>query len=763
MSAHPPGQSGQQQSEPMEDKGLLVHESYQLREQLAVTEGLLQNTRLELEIEKTISKGLKNDLGLILNSRSWKITRPLRQASRVLYLMKTWGLGGFCRRVLEKLIHKKPQLPLTTTAWPVPGLHHPLQFTPCAEPLISIVIPVYNKSEFTFHCLKAIHTNTKNLAYEILVIDDCSTDDTQTILQDVQGITVLRNDSNSGFIASCNKGASAARGEYLVLLNNDTEPQAGWLSALLNTFAERPDAGMVGAKLLFANGTLQEAGGIVWQDGSAWNYGRNDDPNRPEYSYLREADYCSGACLLLPLADFKALGMFDSCYTPAYYEDTDLAFKVRQAGKKVYYQSAAHVVHFEGVSNGTDLNSGVKEYQRINHLKFFERWQQTLAAHRPHGQLPALEKERSIVKRVLIVDPQTPTPDRDSGSLRMVNLLRIFQQLDYKVTFYPDNLRYYEKYTPMLQALGVECIYAPYCTSLEALLNSKDSHYNVVLLSRADCAEKHLDTVRRLIPHAHILFDTVDLHFLRELREAQLSGSQQQMDGAAQRKVQELNLARKADQTLVVSPVELALFHQEAPDVKLALLSNIHKVEGSKAEFAARRNILFIGNFMHPPNVDAMHWFIDEVCPLLHAQDAAIKVYVVGGYVPPALSAKASDKIQFTGFLDDTATLFNIIRLSIAPLRYGAGVKGKINSSMSYGVPVIATTVAAEGMGLEHEQNVLLADDPRDFADAIVRAYNDAALWQRLSKGGMQNIEECFSFAVAKRQLSSILADIPAN
>lgn len=756
MSDQVPAPSSQENLS-LADPQALTHELIQLRQQIALTENLLQSARLELELEKSLAATLKDDINIILNSRSWRITRPLRHYSRALHLLKSWGLVGFCKRVLEKLLHKKPQLPLITTAFPQPGLHHSLSFEVYEQPKVSIVIPVFNKSEFTFHCLKAIHANTSALAYEIIVLDDCSTDDTQQILQDVKGITLLRNETNSGFIASCNKAASAARGEYLLLLNNDTAPQAGWLDALLETFDQRPDAGMVGAKLLFADGSLQEAGGIVWQDGSAWNYGRNDDPNKPEYSYLREVDYCSGACLLLKLADFMALGMFDICYTPAYYEDTDLAFKIRQIGKKVYYQPNARVVHFEGVSNGTDLNSGIKEYQRINQQKFFQCWQHTLASHRAHGQMPALEKERSIVKRVLIVDPQTPTPDRDSGSLRMVNLLQIFQELEYKVSFYPDNLRYYEKYTPMLQGLGIECLYAPYVNNLETLLQTQGSWFNVVVISRADCAEKHIDTVRKLCPGAQVLFDTVDLHFLREQREAELSDSNTLRTAAAQRKVQELNLARKADKTLVVSPVELELFQREAPDIKLALLSNIHKVEGRKADYAQRRNILFIGNFMHPPNVDAMHWFIDEVCPLLHSQDDSIKVYVVGGYVPPSLTAKASDKVQFTGFLTDTDTLFNIIRLSIAPLRYGAGVKGKINSSMACGVPVIATTIAAEGMGLEHEHNVLLADTAADFAAAILRAYNDEELWYRLSDGSMQNIEDCFSFAVAKKQLRSIL------
>ena len=760
MSEQAPAQSLQPQDGlPASGHSAQAQDLFQTKQQLMLSATNLERTRLELELEKSITAALRKDLAIIMQSRSWKVTRPLRTFARALHLLRSYGPVGFGKRVLQKFVYSPPPLPAALAALPQPGQQHPLEFAAVTAPRVSIIIPVYNKSEYTFHCLKSVLANSTGQSYEVIVIDDGSSDDTQQMLGDISGITVIRNDTNLGFIGSCNRAAQAAHGEFLLMLNNDTEVQAGWLDALLGTFVDKPDAGLVGAKLLFANGTLQEAGGIVWQDGSAWNYGRNDDPNKPEYSYLRAVDYCSGACILFKRADFMALGMFDTLYSPAYYEDTDLAFKIRTLGKQVYYQPNARVIHFEGVTSGTDLNSGVKEYQRINHHKFFERWQHTLQAHRPHGQQPQLERERAVSKRVLIVDPLTPTPDRDSGSLRMMNLLAIFQQLGYKVTFFPDNLRYYEHYTPRMQALGIECCHAPYVSNLESHLKASGALYQVVLLSRADCAEKYIDTVRRLCPQAQVLFDTVDLHFLREQREAELSGSQSGLAAAQQRKVQELSVARKADVTLVVSPVEIDLFKQEAPDVKLALLSNIHQVEGCNAGYAQRCNIMFIGNFMHPPNVDAMHWFIDEVFPLLHRRDSDIKLYVVGGYVPAALLAKANTNIQFTGFVTETAALFNLVRLSIAPLRYGAGVKGKINSSMSFGVPVIATTVAAEGMGLTDAENVLIADAPQDFAEAILRAYNDAGLWQQLSVGGLQNIEECFSFDVARRQLCDILGE----
>ncbi|MCB1947813.1 MAG: glycosyltransferase [Burkholderiales bacterium] len=675
-------------------------------------------------------------------------------------ILKTQGLNALTKRVAKKLFTPPQKTYLPKIHYSVASHYYPLRFEVSADPEISIIIPVYNKSLYTFTCLKSIHENSGNNTFEIIVVDDASNDDTSHVLGTVEGVTVIRNAENKGFIYSSNTGVKAAKGRYIVLLNNDTIVTQGWLDALKHTFIHFPDAGLVGAKLIYPDGKLQEAGGVVWQDASAWNYGRYDDPDKPEYSYCRAVDYCSGACLMIRRQDLIELGSFDEYYTPAYYEDTDMAFQVRKAGKKVYYQPGAIVVHFEGVTSGTSVSKGTKQYQVINHKKFFNRWKDTLKFHRSNGDSPQFEKERSVNKRVLIIDALILKPDNDSGSLRMFNLLTVFQKLGYKVSFIAANeLVYHDIYTRQMQMNGVECFYQPYLESVSEHLISHGHLYDVVLLSRVNIAEKYIDDARKHCMNAMVLFDTVDLHFLREQRQAEINQDKLLLATARMRKQQELTTARKADKTLLVSPVEIELFKQVAPDVPVALLSNIHQNQEIVFGYQERKDILFIGGFEHLPNVDAMEFFIKEIFPTLHALKPDIKLLIVGSHLPDKIAAYASPHIIVKGFVSDIKPIFDRIKLSIAPLRYGAGVKGKINTSMTYGVPVVATSVAAEGMKLVHDQDILIADEPEEFARQIIRAYDDAQLWAHLSSSGKANIEEHFSFTVAERQLSEILQD----
>jgi GT2 family glycosyltransferase len=630
------------------------------------------------------------------------------------------------------------------------------------QPAVSIVIPVYGHHDHTFNCLRSLERFTALARVEIIVVDDASPEPAAQALAGVEGVRFLRAAVNGGFIASCNLGAAAARGEFLVLLNNDIQVTEGWLGALLAVFDSRPDAGLVGARLVYPDGRLQEAGGIVWRDGSAWNWGRGDDPEKPPYRYLRAVDYCSGACLALRTRDWQALEGFDRAYAPAYYEDTDLAFRVRRLGKRVYYQPEATIIHFEGISSGTDENQGVKRHQVINRETFLARWQGVLATHRPNAVEPALEADRAAAARVLVIEACMITPDHDSGSVRMQAMLELMVGLGCKVSFVADNLEYRQPYVRALQQAGVEVWHHPFVPSVEQLLQEHGDEYELVMICRHYIAARYIDAVRARAPRARIVFDTVDLHYLREQRLAELEQSATLAAAAATTRRQELGIIARSDITLVVSPVEQELLAAEAPGADVRVLSNIHELRPAPRPYGEREGLLFVGGFRHPPNVDAVNWFVAEVWPAVRARLPGVELGIVGSNMPAAIRELAVDGVRVLGYVEDIDPLLDAARISIAPLRYGAGVKGKINQAMAFGLPVVATPMAAEGMGLRDGEELLVAESPQDFADAIVRLYGDEPLWQRLAEGGRDNVRRHFSRAHARATLAAMLGLPPS-
>ena len=603
------------------------------------------------------------------------------------------------------------------------------------RPLVSIIIPVYNKFDLTYQCVRSIQEHGAEIPYEIVIVDDCSRD--ETLFANFVfsgGIRLVRNSANSGFVRTCNRGFEAARGEYVVFLNNDTQVKPRWLDELYQTLRRDPNIGIVGSKLLFPGGRLQECGGIIWRLGDAWNWGRDQDPADPRFCYMRDTDYVSGAALMIKSSLFRELGCFDEEYAPAYYEDTDLCFKVRQHGYRTVVQPASEIIHFEGASNGTSVvGSGIKRFQAINHRKFFERWKDTLATHRFNGELPELEAERSVRMRALVIDDSVPEPDKDAGSNAVFQHILTLQRLGYKVTFIPgDNMARIDPYTAELQRRGVQCLYHPFYFSVEDVFRKQPLPFDLVYLHRYSNASKYGGMIRQHFPKARILYSVADLHFLRLERQAEVEKDAVLRQKAEQMRRLELGAMFFADCVIVHSAAEAELLAKLAPEVQVQVIPwtvEPHEITPAETE---RPAIAFVGGYRHEPNIDAAKWAAAELMPRLRKEVPGIELLLVGSHMPAEVSALAEKDVVPLGYVPSLDTVFERVRLTIAPLRYGAGLKGKVLESFAAGIPCVMTTIAAEGLDLPKAMQPLVVDGPEEIAAQVAKLCRDKAEYRRI-------------------------------
>ena len=642
----------------------------------------------------------------------------------------------------------------------------PLEIASSDDPLVSIIIPAYNQFAYTFNCLESLSVNlSSDLAYEIIIVNDASTDETlEQLATLVKGIKVLTNAENSGFIRSCNYGASQAKGQYLYFLNNDTRILENCIESLLKLIVNNPQVGAVGSKLIYANSKQQEAGGIIWNSADGWNYGRLDSPEEPEYNYVRPVDYCSGASLLVPTELFKQLGGFSQDFIPAYYEDTDLCFAIRELGYQVLYQPQSNVIHYEGITSGTDLSSGIKQYQVINQTKFREKWSKVLTKHLDNdaNNVPKAARRLQGKPTILVIDSYVPLYDRESGCVRLLNILKLLLNLGYSVIFFPDNGYPEQPYTSVLQQLGIEVIYGtPQRYNLEEKLIKYLPLIDGVWLCRPELCDKYMDLIR-LKTKVPIIYDTIDLHFLRLKRQKDYLDPSYQNTSWSWETYQklELNYANQADATVVVTEDEKQVL--SSLGVKnVWVIPNIHEeiYLSEKVAFDQRSGLVFIGSYNHPPNIDAVKWLCLEIMPLVWASRPDITVNLLGSNLKDEVKELASDKVVVTGYVPEVEPYFQESRVFVAPLRFGAGMKGKIGQSLSLGLPTITTRIGAEGMGLIDHQDVLIADTAEEFAQAVIELYDNRELWQKLADNSLETIKR-YQPATVQTNLQALLSNL---
>ncbi|WP_282266871.1 glycosyltransferase [Stenotrophomonas sp. PS02298] len=357
---------------------------------------------------------------------------------------------------------------------------------------------------------------------------------------------------------------------------------------------------------------------------------------------------------------------------------------------------------------------------------------------------------------LLFIDAATPTPSRDSGSVRALALLRLCRELGWSVAFMPDNNQLTSESAALLGTLGVELIGTPGQARLDRWLQHNGNQVNAVFLCRHHVARRHLQLVRAFTA-APIIFDTVDLHHVRLQRAAELQNDQALLRIAEQARTEEFALIAASDATTVVSHAELDYLRANGVDTPVSVLSNVHDVAVAERNFADTSGLLFVGGYQHHPNQEAIAWLLTDIMPLLRQQLPGVVLHLVGEIPAQEAQRLRADDVVVHGHVPEVEPYLQHSRINLAPLRSGAGVKGKINQAMSHGLPVVATGIAAEGMFLRHDDNALIADSAEDYAAQVVRLYQDATLWQRLSANGYRNIEDHFSSALARETLQALL------
>ncbi|MGO8767049.1 MAG: glycosyltransferase [Limisphaerales bacterium] len=728
---------------------------------------------------------------------------------------------------------------------------------------ISVVVPTFNRAEYLRRSIQSLLAQNAAFDYEIIIIDDGSTDGTREVCREFAGDARVKchPEINRGIAAAKNHGAELAQSDLVLFFDDDDVADPNLLAEHVKSHTEFPDEsiavlGYTGWDASIKTDMLMNY--ITGTGGFLFSYSSLKHRQFYDYTHFWGGRASCKRSLLLKFGLFNPVFTFGS-------EDIELGYRLKSAAEfKVLYNESARSymirpLNFDAFV-GRCLRQGKSQawFSRLHPAREVQKWclrpkaegiwdylkieyerqlkwgrkltEELNAASRQAGQFKAnpefqaklkklhAEAERvycqvftsakykglveeleklgdapppaakqfegllspvsGVVKNILVIDLFIPVFNRASGCLRAFQLLKMMRELGYEVTFLAKYPQYADEYAAYLEELGIEVIagdpvamqaggvFSP-CPMVDYQKVLGNRRWDLAIISFWDNAEYYLPLLRKHCPETPVVIDTVDIVFQRKVREAQLLANQDAMAAALAaalaNKQRELAIYRQADRLWVVTEADRSAIKEYAPAVPTDLISNVHALVKHHQEFAATRDLLFVGNFWHMPNVDAMAVFCQLVFPLIREKCPDIKLKIAGDNVPPGLKNFANESIQFLGHVPDLGDLLRSTRVSIAPLRYGAGMKGKIGEALSWGIPVVTTTIGAEGMNLVNGEDALIANSPAAFAEAVLRVYQDEALWRKLSRKGPVKVEDNWGYDVVKDKLSGALVAVMPN
>jgi len=668
----------------------------------------------------------------VINSRSWRLTRPMRVSARVLRNARRLGAFNPLRWpfLAGRFVMRYHQLGLWQTlramqvspesaagaeadpgaAEPAPGPATPVAWYEAAAPEVTVLLHAAGEPAWLHDTLGRLLRAHAQTPLALHVLADAADTGIRDYLEQCTGLDAHFVANEAELLARVRTILAEAADIDLLWLDSRARLDNGWLASLRRLPTTRSAPTVVAAQLADSAGYA--------------NHGGHRLPMRdPRVAHARPSATLPAAALLFRTGARPAL-----------------------------------LAALGAAGDLDDLRARLSRRLQGDLASCWIQGQARLHWRDPETAPPVLRGPAPPARpRVLVVDAWIPMPDKDSGSLRMVNMLKIMLELGWQPVLVPAHAEDEGDYTGALRELGIEVWSRRQCPNVTDFLRDHGRDFRAVILSRHTVAHALVRAARRYCPRALLVFDTVDLHHLREQRLAELRASTTLRQVAEQTWRREYAVMRESDLTLVVSPAEQAYLRETAPEARVRILSNIHEVPGSRNGFEQRAGMIFVGGFQHPPNVDAARWLVSEIWPLIHAELPDARLRIIGSRMTDEIRNLSGPGVDVLGFVPDLEPHLHGARLALAPLRYGAGVKGKVNSAMSHGQPVIATPAAVEGTGLHHEHDVMIADNARDFAAAAVRAYTDRELWQRLATNGLDNVRRHFSFDVARECIADLL------
>ncbi len=728
---------------------------------------------------------LRQNLQAVLNSRSWKLTRPYRALGNLLKprapmpldaqaieprdvapdkaeaaapeTEKRTGPADFKAEFDRKAIHAMDEFFAGNKKLTVPASDNPA---------VSVLLVFYNEAHLSLMCLRTL-LEYANVPIELIIVDNASGDRTGELLDRLENVKSVRNEENLGFVKAVNQGAELAQADFLLLLNNDAFIEPGALGAALGVLRKDATAGAVGGRIEALDGKLQEAGNIIWRDGSCAGYGRGENPEDGAFRFRREVDYCSGAFLMFRTAQFRDLGGFDEAFAPAYYEESDFCLRLAQRGLHTIYEPAVKVRHYEFASTG-----GMKAaaaLQEKNRALFREKHAEYLKSR------PEADPARTLHARasndhpnLLLIDDSVPHASLGGGYPRCRHIVSLLSQMPLNVTFFPlhfPNDNWAEVYRTLPE--NVEVLLNRGRSGLAQLLAERAGFYRHVMVSRPTNMaffNQVLQSLPREARQFDIIYDAEAVFAGRELLWRELQGEAIDEDEKKRVIAQELDLAAEASAVLTVSDAEAGLFREHGLERVLVLGHGMDLVP-EPAPFDGRRGLLFVGALKdeHSPNVDSLLWFACNVLPLIEREIPGLDLNVAGHTAAPSLLSIERPNIHMKGRLETLEGLYRDCRVFIAPTRFAAGIPHKVHEAAAHGIPAVVTPLLARQLGWRHDQEVLVGEEPEEFAEQCLRLYREADLWERLSKAAREAVARDCSEARFRGTLQELFGPIDRN